>query len=149
MRNKQGLTISPYISITISASRVIFAYSRDDALPFSRWLKMVNKHTKSPVNAVWFCQTIGSLLGLLMFASPVAIGAVFSLGAIAQYIAFITPIALKLFVVGNKFRPGKSPDEFKVHISILHTVTERIKDLGISVASLHLSEQWHVLSCCS
>lgn len=42
-----------------------------------------------------------------MFASPIAIGAVFSMGAIAQYVAFIFPIALKLFVVGDKFRPGK------------------------------------------
>ena len=41
-----------------------------------------------------------------MFASPIAIGAVFSIGAIAQYVAFITPVALKLFVAGNKFRPG-------------------------------------------
>lgn len=49
---------------------------------------------------------MGALLGLLMFASPVAIGAVFSIGAIAQYIAFIIPIALRLFVVGDKFRPG-------------------------------------------
>ncbi|KAG9231779.1 amino acid transporter-like protein [Amylocarpus encephaloides] len=92
--------------ISISASRVTFAYSRDNALPFSRWLKIVNKHTKTPVNAVWFCQLIGALLSLLMFASPVAIGAVFSIGAIAQYIAFIVPIALKLFVVGDKFKPG-------------------------------------------
>jgi hypothetical protein len=42
-----------------------------------------------------------------MFASPVAIGAVFSIGAIAQYTAFIIPIALKLLVVGDKFRPGE------------------------------------------
>jgi hypothetical protein len=50
---------------------------------------------------------VGALLGLLMFASPVAIGAVFSIGAIAQYTAFIIPIALKLLVVGDKFRPGE------------------------------------------
>ncbi|CAG8980197.1 hypothetical protein HYALB_00012389 [Hymenoscyphus albidus] len=92
--------------ILVSASRVTFAYSRDDALPFSRWLKQVNSRTKTPVNAVWFVLFIGALLGLLGFASPVAIGAVFSIGAIAQYIAFIFPIALKLFVVGDRFRPG-------------------------------------------
>jgi amino acid transporter len=86
---------------------VVYAYSRDGALPGSRWLKLVNNYTKTPVNAVWFVITIGALLGLLMFASPVAIGAVFSIGAIAQYTAFIIPVALKLFVVGDKFRPGK------------------------------------------
>ena len=43
-----------------------------------------------------------------MFASPVAIGAAFSIGPIAQYTAFIFPVALKLFVVGDKFRLGMS-----------------------------------------
>lgn len=97
------LTLS---SCTVASSRVVYAYSRDGALPGSRWLKLVNKYTRTPVNAVWFVITIGALLGLLMFASPVAIGAVFSIGAIAQYTAFIFPVALKLFVVGDKFRPG-------------------------------------------
>ena len=92
---------------TVASSRVVYAYSRDGALPGSRWWKQVNKHTNTPVNAVWFVLTVGALLGLLMFASPVAIGAVFSIGAIAQYMAFIFPVALKLFVVGDKFKPGK------------------------------------------
>ncbi|MCJ1478073.1 hypothetical protein MMC13_006748 [Lambiella insularis] len=91
---------------TIASSRVVYAYSRDGALPGSRWLKRVNHVTHTPVNAVWFVLALGALLGLLMFASPVAIGAVFSIGAIAQYVAFTLPIALKLFVVGDKFRPG-------------------------------------------
>lgn len=87
---------------------MVYAYSRDGALPGSRWLKKVNRVTKTPVNAVWFVLALAALLGLLMFASPIAMGAVFSIGAIAQYIAFIFPIALKLFVVGDKFRPGES-----------------------------------------
>lgn len=93
-------------SCTIASSRVVYAYSRDGALPGSRWWKQVNRHTHTPVNAVWFVLTLAAVLGLLMFASPVAIGAVFSIGAIAQYVAFIFPVALKLFVVGDKFRPG-------------------------------------------
>ncbi|KAE9371918.1 amino acid transporter-like protein [Stipitochalara longipes BDJ] len=91
---------------TIASSRVVFAYSRDGAIPGSRWWSKVNSRTKTPVNSVWFVLTIGALLGLLMFASPVAIGAVFSLGAIAQYSAFVTPLGLKLFFAGDKFRPG-------------------------------------------
>ena len=93
---------------TVASSRVVYAYSRDGALPGSRWWKQVNRYTQTPVNAVWFVLGLAALLGLLMFASPVAIGAVFSIGAIAQYMAFIFPVALKLFVVGDKFRPGKS-----------------------------------------
>ena len=91
---------------TIASSRVVFAYSRDGAIPGSRWWSKVDHRTKTPVNSVWFVLTIAALLGLLMFASPVAIGAVFSIGAIGQYIAFVTPIGLKLFFAGDKFRPG-------------------------------------------
>ena len=94
------------IGCTVASSRVVYAYSRDGALPGSRWWKQVNSYTKTPVNAVWFVMVIGALLGLLMFASPVAIGAIFSIGAIAQYTAFIFPIALKLFAVRGRFRPG-------------------------------------------
>ncbi|KAB8290052.1 hypothetical protein EYC80_010378 [Monilinia laxa] len=92
--------------VTVVSSRVIYAYSRDGALPGSYWLKQVNSHTRTPVYAVWFVLTLGALLGLLMFASPVAIGAIFSMGAIAQYIAFIFPIALKSFSARGRFRPG-------------------------------------------
>jgi len=91
---------------TIASSRVIFAYSRDGAIPGSRWWSKVNSKTKTPVNSVWFVLTIAALLGLLMFASPVAIGAVFSIGAIGQYLAFVTPLGLKLFFAGDKFKPG-------------------------------------------
>jgi amino acid transporter len=65
---------------TITASRVVFAYSRDGALPGSRWWRQVNGRTKTPVNSTWFVLTISALLGLLLFAGPVAIGAVFSIG---------------------------------------------------------------------
>ena len=92
---------------TVASSRVTFAYARDGVLPGSKWWKKVNHRTYTPVNAIWFVLTVGALLGLLMFAGPVAIGAVFSIGAIAQYVAFTFPTALKLFVVGDKFRPGK------------------------------------------
>ena len=65
---------------TITATRVVFAYARDGALPGSRWWSKVDRRTKTPVLATWGVLGISALLGLLMFASPVAIGAVFSIG---------------------------------------------------------------------
>lgn len=94
---------------TITATRVIFAYSRDGAIPLSRFWRRVNSHTRTPVWATWGVLTVSALLGLLMFASPVAIGAVFSIGAIGQYTAFTMPVALKLFFDHGpvrRFRPG-------------------------------------------
>ncbi|KAI5860669.1 amino acid transporter [Durotheca rogersii] len=90
----------------VAASRVCFAYARDDCFGvFSRPLKRVNRYTLTPVNAVWFNMTIGVLLVLLVFGGA-AIDAIFSIGAISAYTAFTTPIFLKIVFVGNRFRRG-------------------------------------------
>ncbi|KAI9745081.1 MAG: hypothetical protein M1818_001359 [Claussenomyces sp. TS43310] len=90
----------------IAASRVTFAYARDDCFPCSFWIKRVNKTTLTPVNAVWFNTSIGILLCLLIFGGSVAIGAIFSVAAIAAYVAFTLPIFIRVFFVGNRFRRG-------------------------------------------
>jgi len=84
----------------------MFAYSRDGALPGSRWLKRLNPHTQTPVNAVVCIIVISALLALLLFAGPVTVNAVFTASGIAAYVAFTFPIALKLFVTGADFQRG-------------------------------------------
>lgn len=69
-------------------------------------MKRVNKTTLTPVNAVWFNTTIGILLLCLIFAGSIAIGAIFSVAAVAAYTAFTIPIFIKTFFVGNRFRRG-------------------------------------------
>jgi amino acid transporter len=90
----------------IAASRVTYAYARDDCFPLSRIWKQVNPTTQTPVNAVMMNCGLGILMCLLIFGGEVAIGALFSIGAIAQFIAFAIPIAIRVFLVGNRFRPG-------------------------------------------
>ena len=90
----------------VAASRVTFAYARDGCFPGSWWIARVNEKTRTPVNAVWFNTVIGVLLTLLIFGGPVAIGAIFSIGAIAAFVAFTIPIAIRVFCMGNRFRPG-------------------------------------------
>ena len=67
----------------IAASRVTFAYARDDCFPLSKFWKHVNTRTQTPVNAVWFNTAVGILLLLLIFGGSIAIGAIFSIGACA------------------------------------------------------------------
>ena len=90
----------------VAASRVSYAYARDDCFPLSRIWKRVNPYTKTPVNAVIANSVLGILMCLLIFGGTTAIAALFSIGAIAQYIAFAIPIALRVFFVGNRFRRG-------------------------------------------
>ncbi|KAI0863488.1 amino acid permease-domain-containing protein [Xylaria cubensis] len=90
----------------VAASRVCFAYARDDCFGvISKPLKRVNKYTKTPVNAVWFNTFVGILLLLLIFGGT-AISAIFSIGAIAAFVAFSIPIFIKIAFVRNKFRRG-------------------------------------------
>ena len=90
----------------IAASRVTFAYARDDCFPLSRIWKKVNQRTLTPVNAVWLNSAIAILILLLIFGGNIAIGALFSIGAIAAYVAFTLPIFIRVFLVGNRFRRG-------------------------------------------
>ena len=89
----------------VAASRVTYAYARDDCFPFSVWWKKVNPWTKTPVNAVILNGVLGILMVFLVLAGDTAIGALFSIGGIAQFVAFSVPIAIRV-VFPNRFRPG-------------------------------------------
>lgn len=43
---------------------------------------------------------------LLIFGGPLAAGALFSIAAVAAYVAFTIPIFIRVFFVGNRFRQG-------------------------------------------
>lgn len=88
--------------------RTCTAHTTCLSIPLSLNLTLirVNKRTQTPVNAVWFNTLIGALLLLLMFVNEIAIGAIFSVSAIAQYFAWTVPIFIRVFVVSDRFRPG-------------------------------------------
>ena len=90
----------------MTASRVAFAYARDDCFPCSWWIARVNRHTLTPVNAVWFNAIIGIIMTLLILGGSLAVGALFSIGAIAAFVAFTIPIFIRVFLVADRFRPG-------------------------------------------
>jgi amino acid transporter len=86
-------------------SRQTFAFARDGALPFSRYLYRINRYTNTPVNTVWFDAIVALVIGLLAFASTQAIEAVFTIAITASYISYITPISAR-FLFKNDFKPG-------------------------------------------
>ncbi|KAJ7845755.1 APC amino acid permease [Mycena leptocephala] len=93
------------ISLLTSASRQTFAFSRDGALPFARYLYHINSRTGIPVRCVWFDTGGAMLLGLIPFAGPAAAGAIFSLVVVGQYIANTVPIAAR-YLGGQEFKRG-------------------------------------------
>ncbi|KAL4255829.1 Amino Acid-Polyamine-Organocation Transporter [Pleurotus pulmonarius] len=92
-------------SILTAASRQIFAFSRDGALPFARFLYHIDKRTNTPVNCVWACAFSAGLLALICLAGPAASGAIFTLGVICQYVSLSVPIAAR-YLGGKEFVPG-------------------------------------------
>ena len=93
-------------SCMLAASRVTYAYARDGLFPLSRYWKIVDKRTKTPINAVLINFVIGQLLLLLIFAGDTAIGAIFSVGGIAGFVSFTMPTVFKVTYSRNTFKPG-------------------------------------------
>lgn len=71
------------VSYLAAVSRDLFAFARDDGLPFSGWLSHVDQKRKIPTNAYIFCGVFSSLLSLIYIGSPVAFYAITSLGSVA------------------------------------------------------------------
>jgi len=94
-------------SMLLASSRQTFAFSRDGALPFSKYLYRMNSYTKTPVNTVWFSAVGAALLGLLAFAGTAAINAIFSVSVVGLYVAYSIPIVCRFaFSSSNTFEPG-------------------------------------------
>ena len=93
-----------------SCSRMMFAFSRDGAVPgHKRWRK-VNAN-KTPVNAVLISSIAGVIITLPALwksptGAPTAFYAVVSICVIGLYLAFMIPIYLR-WKVGDKFKVGE------------------------------------------
>ena len=95
------------LSITVAASRQMWAFSRDGALPLSRFVRVINqKLGHIPFNAIWFCVVLAILLGLLTIIGTAAASAVFSLAVAGNNLAWLMPIFARVMWGQKKFKPG-------------------------------------------
>ncbi|KAK1018955.1 GABA-specific high-affinity permease [Friedmanniomyces endolithicus] len=95
------------LSITVAASRQTWAFSRDGALPFSSFFRVINKKFGHiPSRAIWGCVGLGAVLGLLSLIAPAAAQALFSLAVAGNNVAWGTPILCRLVWGQHKFKPG-------------------------------------------
>jgi len=89
----------------VDASRVVFAFARDNALPGSRWWKRMNRHTQTPVNAVWLVMVLAGICGLLGF-SETALSSLAGASVIGLYTSYVTPIFLRITSGRDKLVKG-------------------------------------------
>ncbi len=93
------------MSSVTSNSRMIYAFSRDGAVPFSNFWHKVNKRTRTPTNSIWLAAGGAFILGLPYLYSPVAYAAITSIAVIGLYVAYGIPILLRL-LQGERFQRG-------------------------------------------
>jgi amino acid transporter len=93
------------MSSVTANSRMIYAFSRDGAIPGSSFWHKINHRTRTPTNSIWFAAVGAFILGLPYLWSPVAYAAVTSIAVIGLYIAYGIPILLRL-LAGRRFQPG-------------------------------------------
>ena len=87
------------LATVTSVSRMIFAFARDNGLPFSSTLKVVSPKWRTPVAAIW----TGAALAVAFVAYAEAYSTVVSVTSIALYLSYAMPIAAGLFAYGNKW----------------------------------------------
>ncbi|MFI0819442.1 amino acid permease [Streptomyces sp. NPDC021098] len=88
-----------------AASRMVFAFSRDGALPGSRLWQRVSTRTQTPVLAVWLSVGVACLLALPSLYSETAYGAVTAINVIGITPAYAIPVFLRLRA-GDRFQKG-------------------------------------------
>jgi amino acid permease (GABA permease) len=91
-------------SITAN-SRMIYAFSRDGAMPFSDFWHHVSKRAHVPVRSAWFGAVGAFLLALPYLYNLTAYAAVTSIAVIGLYIAYLTPVFLRR-INPTAFVPG-------------------------------------------
>jgi amino acid transporter len=81
-------------------SRMIYAFSRDGALPGSKHWHKINKKTRTPTNSVWLGVTLSAITGALSLYQKggysTAFFALTGICVIGLYIAYAIPIYLRL-----------------------------------------------------
>ncbi|KAF5316504.1 hypothetical protein D9619_006793 [Psilocybe cf. subviscida] len=89
----------------VDASRVVFAFARDNALPGSRYWKRMNRYTQTPVNGVWLVIGVASVCGVLSF-SATALTSLAGSSVIGLYTSYAAPIFLRITSGRDKLVPG-------------------------------------------
>jgi amino acid transporter len=115
------------LATVTSASRMIYAFSRDDGLPLiSKWVAKVSPRFRTPVAAIW----TGAVLEFLFvwMAQTVSIGGtniytiVVNATLIFLFLSFTVPIALGIFAIGTSKWPTMGPWDIGIPLYRLFAV---------------------------
>ncbi|KAG1588445.1 hypothetical protein G6F48_005261 [Rhizopus delemar] len=93
-------------ALTLGSSRMVYAFARDGAMPFSRYLHSLHPRTQSPVIAVWFNILVAAIVGVLYMINSTAYEAIVSVNTIGSQVSYLVPVLLRITVSRTQFKPG-------------------------------------------
>ena len=91
------MTLCSAITNVATGSRQMFAFARDNGLPFSKLLCHVRPGWDIPLNAVLVSFTIAALLSLINLGSSVAFNAILSIGVVSLLTSYLVSISCILY----------------------------------------------------
>ncbi|KAH0443871.1 amino acid transporter [Colletotrichum camelliae] len=94
--------IAATVGCITSASRTLWAFARDKAVPFDAYFSHVHKDLQVPVRAIAVVTIMQILLGFLYLGNTTAFNAVLSMAIIGIYLSYSIPIAYMLLVGRNR-----------------------------------------------
>ncbi|QSZ30165.1 hypothetical protein DSL72_004685 [Monilinia vaccinii-corymbosi] len=92
------------ISITTTSTRMIYAFARDNGLPFSRVFSKVHPKLALPLNALYLTMACVILFGLVFLGSSSAFNAIVSASVVALGVSYAIPVAVNC-IRGRKCLP--------------------------------------------
>jgi amino acid transporter len=98
--------ISCLLSLQAAASRLVFAYARDQMIFGSRYLSRMSERRRVPANALIVMGAIPALIALSALWLQDAIATIISFAAVGIYIAFQMIVAAALFARTRGWRPA-------------------------------------------
>ncbi|QPC67415.1 hypothetical protein HYE67_009646 [Fusarium culmorum] len=91
------MTLSATVGVIASTSRMLWAFARDNAMPFSGTLSKVEPRTNMPVWSISITCLISCLIGLINLGSSVVYNAIISVAISGLYASYFVPAILLLY----------------------------------------------------
>ncbi|KAL1409320.1 hypothetical protein Q8F55_003301 [Vanrija albida] len=92
---------------TTAASRCTWAFSRDGAIPGSKWWRQVHPKLDVPLNAMMLSMAIQIILGVIYFGSPAAFNAFSGVGVICLTSSYAVPILVSMIDGRQRVKTGQ------------------------------------------
>ncbi|KXS12905.1 amino acid transporter [Gonapodya prolifera JEL478] len=94
------------VSCIASSSRMMYAFSRDGGLPFSKFFHWVHPETKLPLRTIALSTTIACIGAALGYGSPLALAIMSSVSTVAMLVAYTLPTFMRVTVSRTTFKQG-------------------------------------------